>query len=124
MSSTIYERTAGQGGRRSGSAVAWAGGVGAALVLGGAVAVGTILTRAPNAAIPAAPARPEAANAAVAPAAPRLIDLETTHDAIRGAAWIAGSPADQPVPSATEDGYPDAGPRGYVWRPAFVRWIW
>ena len=99
MSSTTYVRTTGKSSRRSGSARARLGGVAAALVLGGAVAVVTILTHAPDAAVPAAQPRSELASPAIELAGSRPIDREIVDDAARSAAWTDGS--------ATEDGDAD-----------------
>jgi hypothetical protein len=70
----------------------------------------------------AVPERPEAARPPMPasmghwdftlPAEPT--DLEITHDAVRGAAWAAGRPTDQPAPPSAEDGYAVVeGPFGY-----------
>jgi len=97
VSSTVVQRKALKGGRLSGSARAWLsgsarawlGGAGAALVLGGAIAAGAILTRGQETAVPSAPARLEATSAIIAP----LADGYATERLSGYEWWDTGAPA-------------------------------
>ena len=125
MNSTIAERKTIRGGRPSGAARAWLGGAGVALLLGGALAAGTFLTRAPGAAVPA-PAWPEVANAVVAP----LPDGYAT-EGLSGYEWRAKGSSGAPgieayADEARYEPVPAAAPvaPSVVWSvPGVGRWI-